>query len=664
MIIKSLSLNNFRQFTDNQSIAFSYDSSKKVTFIMAESGVGKTTLIQSFRWALYGSCKYNKILNADVSDSLRPGGDATVTVQVVINHNNRDYTIKREQRFTKINVRVDPSDSVLTIDYKDEEGISKQVRGREADAIVKGIMHSDLFNYFFLEGESLTEVGEQMTKGKSGSSSEFIKAIKGLLGFNHLYEAVKHLGVASTEYSNDIARSTSSQKLKDTIEEIQKCDTNIENAQNRINTIVEEISYNESKRDELSTKLMAFGEVEGKQKRTRILSNELSSLKIRIQDRKRQLFKKFSQNGFYLVLSSMLEEAKDTLKNSESMDKGIPGMNTDAIKYLLDNHICICGEELVEGSEHWKKLKELENYLPPNNIGFELETFNNEIKDIERQAQYFDEDFIRERKNLTQDINEYNTKLEELENLNKDIGGVREDIGLLKSQEQNYNNKIIDLNLEKKEKEAAIANAKSRRKELVEIQSIYEKQDEKTRLLQAYYAESEFLKNRIQRFIARKESEKREKLTEAINEIFKDFYKEKVTFSLSSDYTVGIKIYDKETSDDFASGGQNVAAALAFIGAIIKLSGEKDLDPEFADDEESKEKYPLVMDAPTSNFGMKQMQSFSDIIPEITDQIIVFINDKDGPILKKLMQNQIGNEWSLYKEEGDSFHTQIVKGGM
>ena len=664
MIIKELSLNNFRQFTDEQKIVFSTDNNKKVTFIMAESGVGKTTLIQSFQWVLYGKCKYSKILNEDVKNSLVPGQLATVTVSLVINHGGRDYTITRKQLYRKINVRIDSDDSALTIDYKGDDGISKQIRGREADSLVKTLMHQDLFPYFFLEGESLTKVGEQMSRGKNSSNKDFINAIKGLLGFNHLYETIKHLSVVSSDYSDEIAKNTNSEKLRDTIQSINKCDEDIKSAGDRINTIDTEISYNKAKRDELSEKLMTFGEIEAKQKRTKTISTELSLLKSKIDDRKRVLFKKFSNSGFYAILASMLDEARETLKNSDSIDKGVPGMNVDAVKWMLENHKCICGEELVEGSEHWMKLTEWMTFLPPNNIGFELDTFNNEMKQIERQAKYFDEDFIRERKALSDDIKEYDAKVEELDSLNKEIGGVREDIGLLKQQEQSYNNKIVDLKLERKNKENIISDLSTKRNQLSGLIEIYKKQDEKTQKLQSYYAESEFLKNRISRFISRKEKEKREKLTAAINEIFKDFYEENITFSLDANYGVQIKTYDKELSDDFTSGGQDVAVALAFIGAIIKLNGEKDTDPELIDEEENVESYPLVLDAPTSNFGMKQMESFSEIMPKITDQIIVFINDKDGPILHELMKTQIGSEWMLCQEKGDSFHSKIVKGGM
>lgn len=61
---------------------------------------------------------------------------------------------------------------------------------------------------------------------------------------------------------------------------------------------------------------------------------------------------------------------------------------------------------------------------------------------------------------------------------------------------------------------------------------------------------------------------------------------------------------------------------------------------------------------------MKQMESFSQIMPKITDQIIVFINDKDGPILKEKMKNEIGSEWEVLKI--DTYHSiinEVIKDG-
>lgn len=661
MIIKSLTLKNFRQFTGEQTIEFSTNPDKKVTIVIAESGVGKTTLIQAFQWILYGTCKYTKILNESLRSNMKPESYEEVCASVSLLHANRLYTISRKQLFHKLSKRVDAEDSTITVDYQDDEGISKQVRGRDANLLIKQLMHQDLFPYFFLEGESLTRVGEQMSRGKSGTNNDFAKAVKGLLGFNHLYEAVKHLDAASADYEVEISKNTANKRLKEIIETVQGCNDRINSAKERIKTIEGEITYNTTQRDTLSERLMAYAEVEGKQKRTKVLSNELSALRVRINDRKKTLFKKMSSNGFYLALASLLEDVEETMKDADSIDKGIPGMNVDAINFLMANHKCICGEDLVEGSDHWNKLHDLLELLPPNNIGFEIETFKNEIKEIKRQANYFDEDFTRERKGLADDLKSYNEKLEELEQLNKDIGGVREDIGKLKEQEIGYNQKIVYLMDEKRQKEKSILTEQDNINRLEEEARILKSRDEKTKKLQAYYLEAEFLKNQIDRFIQRKEKETREKLAKAINEIFKDFYEEVITFTLDSNYGVQIKTLDYELSNDFTSGGQDVAVALAFIGAIIKVNGEKDIDPEAVEEEVEKESYPLVMDAPVSNFGMKQMESFSDLMPKIADQIIVFINDVGGPILKEKMKSQIGSEYSIFKE--DTYHSVIALGG-
>jgi DNA sulfur modification protein DndD len=54
MKLKAITLQNCRQFYGTQSLDFSLDPVKNVTLIHAENGVGKTNLINSFFWALYG----------------------------------------------------------------------------------------------------------------------------------------------------------------------------------------------------------------------------------------------------------------------------------------------------------------------------------------------------------------------------------------------------------------------------------------------------------------------------------------------------------------------------------------------------------------------------------------------------------------------------------
>lgn len=109
--------------------------------------------------------------------------------------------------------------------------------------------------------------------------------------------------------------------------------------------------------------------------------------------------------------------AEDTLKNSDALDKGIPGINVEAIDFILNNHKCICGKELVENSDEWETLEDWKKYLPPNNIGFEIEKFTSEIKNISRKNEDFETDFKKARSDLNDYIKGHDDLVTELETL-------------------------------------------------------------------------------------------------------------------------------------------------------------------------------------------------------------------------------------------------------
>ena len=71
MLIESLELYNFRQFVGPQKISFSCDGDRKVTVVVAESGVGKTTLMQSFQWVLYNLARSVYVLHVGYPYPLR-----------------------------------------------------------------------------------------------------------------------------------------------------------------------------------------------------------------------------------------------------------------------------------------------------------------------------------------------------------------------------------------------------------------------------------------------------------------------------------------------------------------------------------------------------------------------------------------------------------------
>ena len=213
MIIKSLTLENFRQFKNQQTITFSTDSKKKSTLVIAKNHTGKTTIIESFSWILYGKTNLVSVLNSAIKDGLGSGEITTVAGSINLTHANKDYTVSRSQTFTKSGRGISSDNSVLTVTFKTVDGRSKEIRGIDAEKEINTIIPYELFSYFFFKGEQIEKIGKEINTVKSTKHREFVNAIRGMLGFNWLYQAKSDLKTLSSQYNAEIASNKTDGKL-------------------------------------------------------------------------------------------------------------------------------------------------------------------------------------------------------------------------------------------------------------------------------------------------------------------------------------------------------------------------------------------------------------------------------------------------------------------
>ncbi len=71
----------------------------------------------------------------------------------------------------------------------------------------------------------------------------------------------------------------------------------------------------------------------------------------------------------------------------------------------------------------------------------------------------------------------------------------------------------------------------------------------------------------------------------------------------------------------------------------------------------SSEPYPLVMDAPLSAFDTSRIQTVCKTLPEVAEQIIIFIKDTDGNLAEEHMGDRIGSRHEFRKL--NEFETQL-----
>ena len=148
-----------------------------------------------------------------------------------------------------------------------------------------------------------------------------------------------------------------------------------------------------------------------------------------------------------------------------------------------------------------------------------------------------------------------------------------------------------------------------------------------------------------------KETELRNILQEEINLIFKTIYEGGLSLDIDKNY--GIKV-QADTYETETSTAQSISVIFAFISGIIKLAREYQNNE---NKELASEPYPLVMDAPLSAFDKHRIKKVCEVLPEIAEQVIIFIKDTDGDLAKENLKNKIGKMYNL--EKINEFNTVV-----
>ena len=135
MQLKSIKLNNFRQFKDVQVDFADGKEGRNVTIIIGENSAGKTTIEQAFFWCLYAktpSFEDKILLNRDVLHNMQTGSQATVKVELCLYHNGIEYTLTRQLAYTKDNNgNAKPAEQArFDIAFRAEDGTDERYRAR------------------------------------------------------------------------------------------------------------------------------------------------------------------------------------------------------------------------------------------------------------------------------------------------------------------------------------------------------------------------------------------------------------------------------------------------------------------------------------------------------------------------------------------------------
>ena len=203
---------------------------------------------------------------------------------------------------------------------------------------------------------------------------------------------------------------------------------------------------------------------------------------------------------------------------------------------------------------------------------------------------------------------------------------------------------------EKAKKESEMERADTERRK-------YTLLDDNNKKIEVYKAYAERIHKELQEVYATSETEIRERLQATINDIFKQIYEGGLYLTIDDKYHISVYATDYD-GDVETSTAQSISVIFAFITGIIKMARDNrnatDKDAQLL----SSEPYPLVMDAPLSAFDKRRIKTVCKALPEMAEQVIIFIKDTDGELAEDYMGDRIGSRH--YFDKKNEFETVLV----
>lgn len=666
MLLKRLTMKNFRQFIDTEIKFVSNETEKNVTMIIGDNGAGKTTLAQAFFWCLYGETTFSHkiVLNKKIAKNSKIDDVLIAKVELELIHGENTYTFKRIQTYKKNSsneLKVGETD--FDIERLDSDGITHNEKATNRENLVESILPKALSKYFFFDGERINNMSKDISSFKK--SGDFADAVRVLLGLDAIESAIEHFNPRkkgsvirsykrSFDSNTDDRMKTLTEKMKNSEERLYKIEKRLEEVEEQKNLACE---MKKKKENEIKE----YKEGERLQTERDRIEKEIEGLEKMCSREFKDICSDFNNEMQSFFSLSLISEALGMLKGQELSNRDIPSINSKTIKHLLNHGFCLCGENLKENSKAYEAVEKWLEYLPPHSISTSISNFKKDSKNILNRENNLCDKISDRIKFISENQDDIIDKQDDLQKIERRLTDedMIEKVRNINKQINNYGEKILkyeselkNLLVEKGKVEQEFSTAENKIAEIALT-------DKRNRKIQIYKICAERIFEKLEEEYTKQEVNVRKKLQNKINSIFKQIYNGGLFLNIDEKYHISIYEEDFDSQIE-ASTGQNVSAIFAFITAIIEMARENRNSNDKNAKSLSSEPYPLVMDAPLSSFDKKRIKAGCEAIPRIADQVVIFIKDTEGELAEKYLGNKIGYKYNLIKVDESHSYLEAI----
>lgn len=420
MKFKTLKMKNFMRYKGENTIEFSCDEKKNVTIVLGDNTVGKTTIAQAFRWGLYGKIFAERgkrqedfqFLNYDILEMMDANSRATVSVEITVVDDEKQYYIRRMVEYTRLYPKMETREAAkklqLLIADKNHVDDMVEVQPEKAQELINELFPVNLSHYFLFDGERWNDV---TVNGVRENIKDSVHILTGLSAYQAAMNHLKDMGSNSVVKTFRGKISGSGNMYDDLEKERNQQERNIENYKEKIRILEINIQNYMDKVSEIEEYLLNNQSTENMQKDFKRLQVLRKTQEQACITNYKTFVNEFSDKGYMLLAKPMVDAAMKMVKSVAGERRDIPYMRQASIDHIIKSGTCICGTKIRPGTKEFDALMEQRNFLPPADIGSLLGEFERTGNRWENRSSSLKQDLHEMAEKVDMSIEEYQETL-------------------------------------------------------------------------------------------------------------------------------------------------------------------------------------------------------------------------------------------------------------
>ncbi len=638
MRLNSIRLRNFRQFYGDQAIKIAAPDNRNVTLVHAENGVGKTTLLNSVLWTLFGEDattkkfeQRDKILNFQAERE----GERTSSVEVEFEHERTTYLASRAHTVTAGNY----TQRRFSVMKKLPNGALSEPLPNP-DAFVNTVIPAAMAPYFFFDGE------QAETFSSEANNRAIAAAIRDILGSTLIEYAIADLKYVARKFNEELGNTAGDAEIQALEKRIGELEANKEKWSNRIDNLQTNIDAFEAQLRDIATKLKEAQEASQLQTLRENREQQLETVQSQLKETRNEILKWIPSKGIAAVSTALTSHSLGFI-DEEGIRGRIPSpYNEEFVKKILEERKCICERPLDPASSEWRAITALlsnagnaEVLSRVVRVRARIGMLKETREDGPRLLQSAEEKLARllgQQNTLEREIEEIGRKLENVpvaeiqererarKELERQLEAAKTERIRAQRDIEHANEEISRLN--KQVGDLALKNTEARkfviRRELA---------DEGAQFLQAYLGVNE--------------QDARKEIQNVVNKILEETARRHYRFEVDESFQIRLLFEDGRPTPK--SGGENQMMSLAFIAALVQFaeSRSKQSDTGFFIPATVA---PLILDSPFGQLDDAYRAATAAFVPKMAPQVVLLVSSSQGKEeVIQALGDRVGAEYVL-----------------